>query len=225
MSLRSINDAIRWMSNHKEERGGWCLHLCQASYNAPHVHPDAISAWRAAPHKHHDDRPPRGAVVYWASSSHGSGHGHVAISLGDDHIVSTDLPRWGSIGVVPLSTPRHAWGDIYQGWTPTISGLVIPGVGSHAHSGRKDVYLNKLHYTVRNSDSVRRLQIQLNKRLKLNQSHHHLKVDGHYGPAVDHYVRVHQRKMGIKVDPEHRSYVGIKQARRLFGSKKFRIHR
>lgn len=221
--MRSVSSALSWMKNHKEGRSGMCLWTCQEAYGAPHVYPSAAVAWGHAAHKHRDDKPPRGAAVYWTGGSHG--YGHIALSLGQDHIVSTDLPNWGRIGVVSLHTPRTSWGVKYAGWTPTIGGLMIPDVGSHAHSGKKDVFVHKLKFGQRHSDSVKALQVQLNKRLKLNASHHHLRVDGHYDSHTDYRVRQWQKKIGDKPDRQHRSSIGPRQARKMFGKKNYTLHK
>lgn len=60
-----------------------------------------------------DRDPPRGAWVWWTSST----HGHVAISLGDHRIVSTDVNGPATTGTVHLSYPEQMWNHTYQGWS------------------------------------------------------------------------------------------------------------
>lgn len=218
--MRTAAQAIKWMSNHHEGRAGMCLWTVQEAYQGPHAHPNAANAWHAESGKHHGDSPPRGGIVWWTGGSHG--YGHIAIALGDDMILSTDLPRWGSIGRVHLHTPRTSWGLHYAGWSDHLDNIPIHGIGGH-HEKRKDIYVSKLRYGQRHSDSVKALQHRLNQILKLNETHHHLQVDGNYSAHTDYRVREWQRKIGDKPDKEHRSSLGPKQAAKMFG-KKYRIH-
>lgn len=222
--MRNAAGAIKWMNAHREGRAGWCLWTVQEAYAAPHVTPDAAAAWRVSAHKHHDDRPPRGALVYWTGGS--AGHGHVAIALGDDMILSTDLPRWGSIGHTHLSTPRLKWGLHYAGWTPTAGGRPISGIGAHHAAHTRDVYVSKLHYTQVHSQSVKWLQLRLNKVMHLSRNQHRpIKIDGHYGAYTDHEVRAWQASIGDRPDHEHRSSVGPRQAAKLFPRKRYQVHK
>lgn len=219
--MRSASGAIKYMSTHKEARSGWCLSTVQSAFDASHLYPNAASAWHSQTGKHHGDKPPRGGVVYWTGGSHG--YGHIAIALGDDMILSTDLPNWGSIGRVHLHTPRTSWGLHYVGWTDHMNGVPIQGLGHHGT--RPDVYVSKLHYGQRHSRSVKELQKRLNKVLHLEQSHSKLHVDGHYSAHTDHAViRWKKRKGYTRGTTPHRSFIGPKQAKRLFPSKKYDLH-
>jgi cell wall-associated NlpC family hydrolase len=54
--------------------------------------------------------------VFWTGGSHG--FGHVAISLGNGKIASSDILRTGKVDVVPLSMIQQKWGLHYAGWAP-----------------------------------------------------------------------------------------------------------
>lgn len=64
--------------------------------------------------EHHADRnPPVGAFVYWRTSNPAR---HVAVYVGGGLIATTDYPRTGSVGVVPIGALEAAgWGP-YLGW-------------------------------------------------------------------------------------------------------------
>jgi cell wall-associated NlpC family hydrolase len=77
----------------------------------------AIKNWQATPStlKHAGDwNAPAGALMYWSGGS--TGAGHVAISLGNGQIVSTDAPQRGTVGTVSARMPSDQWGQNYVGW-------------------------------------------------------------------------------------------------------------
>jgi hypothetical protein len=74
----------------------------------------AYDNWKATPAslKHAGDmNAPAGALMYW-----GGGDGHVAISLGNGSIVSTDINGSGTVGTAPASAISSKWGKPYLGW-------------------------------------------------------------------------------------------------------------
>jgi hypothetical protein len=75
-----------------------------------------------------------------------------------------------------------------------------------------DVYLSKLRYGQRDSDSVRRLQYVLNGHQKAG-----LPITGNYFDQTDAEVREDQARHVPRADPPRRSYVGRRQADHLFG--------
>lgn len=88
---------------------------------------DAEDGWKSEPdaHKHPGDRhPPAGVPVSYGGGSHDNGHR--AVSLGNGMIRSTDAPRVGFIGTVPLDWPEKNWGLRYLGWSNTCDGVLIP---------------------------------------------------------------------------------------------------
>ena len=121
--MRSVNDRIKWFRAHRPKdetgviRAGLCLRHTWMATDIPWVGlADANAALeyvRRHGHLRTNRNPPRGAWVFWWSST----HGHVAISVGDQRIVSTDVNGPGSTGEVGLGYPEIHWGHIYEGWT------------------------------------------------------------------------------------------------------------
>lgn len=65
---------------------------------------------------------PRGAIVYWIGG--GSQYGHVAISVGDGYVLSTDWPT-ARVGRVHGGTLMNAWGYTEAFWSPIINDVVV----------------------------------------------------------------------------------------------------
>lgn len=108
---------------------GYCLQASRTWAGINALYPTASIAWaHANDRKHGDRRPPRGSACYWTGGS--KGYGHIAISLGDANIRSTDA---GGRGIV--ATRTLAWFDVnwpslhYAGWADNINEVTIPGVG------------------------------------------------------------------------------------------------
>lgn len=77
----------------------------------------AVKNWQATPGtlKHPGDwNAPAGALMYWGGGS--TGAGHVAISLGNGSIISTDATGPGVVGQISARTPTDKWGHPYLGW-------------------------------------------------------------------------------------------------------------
>lgn len=77
----------------------------------------AVKNWQATPTslKHAGDwNAPAGALMYWGGGS--TGAGHVAISLGNGSIISTDATGPGVVGQISARTPTDKWGHPYLGW-------------------------------------------------------------------------------------------------------------
>lgn len=68
-----------------------------------------------------DLRPPVGALVFWAT---GGPYGHVAVYIGNGHIVSNDIndrvPGEGGVYDVEFGLIETRWGATYLGWAPPI---------------------------------------------------------------------------------------------------------
>ena len=217
--MRSASQAVasanRWHSN----KTGMCLYTVQCYFSAPWSGPYAEWSWHHWGGQHHGDKnPPAGVPVYWHNSR--SKYGHIAISLGNGRIRSTDWPGHGRIGNLTIDQMTRAWNLQYLGWSSRFSGGAIQGIGhaaSHhaASHGGAATYLKKLHYGQRDSDSVRNLQKALNA--------HHLKapgnitlpVTGYYGPKTDMVVRACQAQHGYGHDGARHSNVGPRQAGHL----------
>lgn len=86
----------------------------------------AITHWNSisASQKHPGDtNAPAGALVFWSGGS--SGAGHVALSLGNGKIVSTDYPRSGITSTTTIDAISNGWGEHYMGWSqPVFQGQV-----------------------------------------------------------------------------------------------------
>jgi hypothetical protein len=102
------------------------LWTVQEWFAAPHLHPDA---WTHAQHVDLIPGDPPAGVPIWYGPGTGSRFGHVAISLGGGRIRSTDCPRDGMVGDTDLHWPQRRWGHDYRGWSTSIGGQPIPGIG------------------------------------------------------------------------------------------------
>jgi hypothetical protein len=84
------------------------------------------SAMTAAGQAHPGDRrPPVGALLFWST---GGPYGHVAVYIGDGHIVSNDIgdraPGTGGVYLDEIGSIESKWNADYLGWAPP----VYPGV-------------------------------------------------------------------------------------------------
>jgi hypothetical protein len=78
----------------------------------------AVKNWQSTPAslRHPGDwNAPAGALMYWSGGS--TGAGHVAISLGNGSIISTDATGPGVVGVIDAKVPTNKWGHPYLGWS------------------------------------------------------------------------------------------------------------
>jgi hypothetical protein len=108
---------------------GQCLQWSRLRAGIPPRYPDAATAWEHATGKRPGDRhPPVGAAVYWTGG--GRGDGHVAISVGQGKVRSTDAPSQGQVATVPVRWPERHWGLHYAGWSNSINGYTIRGVAT-----------------------------------------------------------------------------------------------
>lgn len=107
---------------------GMCLQWSRERANIPALQPDAATAWKHAVHRHPGDKkPPRGAMVYWTGGS--KGYGHIAVSLGNGKIRSSDSGGSGRPATVDIDWPTRTWGMPYAGWADNVNDRVIPDVG------------------------------------------------------------------------------------------------
>jgi hypothetical protein len=114
-SLSAVTAAI----NKAKSTTRWAVGMCDnfvanmygfsaSGYNT------ATDNWNATPAnlKHPGDmNAPAGALMYWSG-----GDGHVAISLGNGSIVSTDIGGNGTVTTAPASAITQKWGKSYTGW-------------------------------------------------------------------------------------------------------------
>jgi len=154
---------------------------------------------------------PRGAFIAWKYGQ----NGHAALGYGDGKIVTTDPTNDpGGTGVEPLSYPER-WGasSSKRVYTDQYNGVRF-AIGEPASVSHGPVYLSKLVYGQKDSDSVKRLQLHLNGHPL--QGGHTLEISGNYLDGTDGEVRLCQSQHGFGNDPAEASSVGPKQAAHLF---------
>lgn len=106
---------------------GRCLEWSREQAGIPSKYADAATAWRhASGRRPADPNPPRGAAVYWVGGSRG--YGHIAISLGNGTVRSSDAGGSGQVGTIPINRLTSEWNLQYAGWANSINGYRIPGV-------------------------------------------------------------------------------------------------
>lgn len=129
---------------------GFCLRFIRTLWGASGGIPDPnteIPSLQKAGHITNDMNPPIGAPVWFQ----GGTHGHVAIVSkyvnGVPYIITTDYPKKGSVGEVPLSELQSAWGNLkYQGWSSVINnktlnlGAAGGGNGNVTNPSSNDVF-------------------------------------------------------------------------------------
>lgn len=124
---RTPTEAVRWTERRGDIPGGagWCKRETRSAYDVPSDgSSDATEAWGRTRFRHtNGTTPPFGAVCWWTGGR--NNHGHVAISLGDGRIRSTDLPRSGRWGTVSRQDPARLWGLQYVGWSEDIDGVRV----------------------------------------------------------------------------------------------------
>jgi cell wall-associated NlpC family hydrolase len=117
--------ALRRAERYVGTVGPWshrCLRFVRKVYGLPARDPSAIAAWHESRSRHKGDRlPPAGVPVFWS----GGGPGHVALSLGDGWVLTSDYPSAGRVTRVSISTLRTAWHLQYLGWTDDLEGVVV----------------------------------------------------------------------------------------------------
>ncbi len=89
-----------------------CLNFVTIAYGHGGGHPTAISHWNAVPEsKRHSPNTvaPPGALMFW-------GPNHVALSLGNNVLVSVDVLGTGRAWIVDFATIQAVWGLQYLGW-------------------------------------------------------------------------------------------------------------
>lgn len=210
--MRSASEAVRYARRYTHYRVGYCLNFVQTMIAAPWSGPSAIWAWNHAQHKHrHDKNPPPGVPVYWS----GGRYGHIAISVGGGRVRSTDWPSRGRVSETSIDSISRAWGKRYEGWAEDIGGRRISGIRAArptSHARTTNVYVNKLHYGSKNSDSVKAAQ----RRLIALGFHIPSGATGNWFGQTDRAARAWQAKIGDRADRAGHSSFGPRQTARLF---------
>jgi hypothetical protein len=118
---RSVAEMMDWVrkevDNPHENYLRKCGHFSAAAFGwKASGENTALDQWNHASEKHAGDtNPPAGALVFWKT---GNPAGHVAVSMGNGMVASSDIRRPGKIDIVPLSEITTKWHADYQGWTP-----------------------------------------------------------------------------------------------------------
>jgi hypothetical protein len=118
--------SARNAENDRVNSPGYCLQQTRMWCGIGGRYGDAATAWRNTNDRHPGDRTnvPRGAAVYWTGGSHG--YGHIALSLGNGKVRSTDAGGRGRVATVDLGWVERAWGLRYAGWAWDINEVTIP---------------------------------------------------------------------------------------------------
>lgn len=136
--------------------------------------------------------------------------------------------RISEVGAEGNVTGPHLHFEYHSGknlWSCSVMrdpAVVIAHAGGGGPVGTTKIYLDKLKYGQKDSDSVKELQRQLNKiSLRGGQE---LPITGNYGDMTDQEVRLWQAQIvGDTPDPPKQSFLGPKQARRMFPSPPYTI--
>lgn len=117
--MTTAAQAIAKAKSFKSYAVGMCDRFVAEAYGfSSSGYATAVKNWQGTPTslKHPGDwNAPAGALMYWSGGS--TGAGHVAISLGNGSIISTDATGPGTVGVIDARVPTNKWGHPYLGWT------------------------------------------------------------------------------------------------------------
>jgi len=132
-AAQALAQARNWIG--RTGYSGHCLSFVRSMWGAAGMGGTANNAWdRAAASGNtvtDGSLPPIGAPVFFYDSSGKAGAvGHVAIVSkyvnGKPYIITTDYPRKGSIGEVPMDQLESAWGNLhYVGWSKSINNKTL----------------------------------------------------------------------------------------------------
>lgn len=115
---------------------GYCQQQTRQWSGIAALYGDAATAWENTNDRHPGDRhPPRGAHVFWKGGS--KGYGHVAMSLGNQQIRSTDAGGSGVVATRHIDWVTQNWGLPYAGWAWDNNEVTIPH-GSSAPPAEED---------------------------------------------------------------------------------------
>jgi hypothetical protein len=172
-----------------------CLQQVREWWGVPSKYPSAISAWRNARYKY-SGVPPKGAPVFYS----GGQYGHVAFSLGNGYVRSTDAAGTGRVGTVPLNWFKANWGYTYLGWTRDLNGVTLPFPVTVTTLPAVDLSL--LVTAARTNPPMATKKVTYSQTVYVERALAKIgylgstSVDGHYGKAtIDAYARW-QRSLG-----------------------------
>lgn len=148
--------AARNAENDRVNDPGMCLQQVRMWCGIGARYADATTAWKNTNDRHPGDKTniPRGAAVYWTGGS--KGYGHIALSLGNGKVRSTDSGGRGKVATVDLGWVERTWGMPYAGWAWDINEVPIPHVDPDKDTGWEQVRRQLL--AVLNSDLAKAIQ-------------------------------------------------------------------
>jgi hypothetical protein len=122
----SATTSARNAENDRTNDPGMCLQQVRMWCGIGGRYGDAATAWRNTNDRHPGDKTdiPRGAAVYWTGGS--KGYGHIALSLGNGKVRSTDAGGRGRVATVDIGWVERTWGQTYAGWAWDINEVTIP---------------------------------------------------------------------------------------------------
>lgn len=127
MLPRTGGNAVSYAKSQAERRVYWrpglCLKFSRTCFNVAAKYPDAKTAWHNAKHRHPpgQKRPPAATLVFFRIGV----HWHVAPSVGNGNIATTDFPILGYIGVVPIIALEREWNCVMEGWTEDVNDVRV----------------------------------------------------------------------------------------------------
>ena len=128
--LRSPKASVAAARRQLTCKVGMCLSYVQEWLGGVHGIPVAAAAWDASKQKHPGDKnPPAGVPVFWHPRPGGSKFGHIALSVGNGRIRTTDFPKRGMVSETKIDNIQKRWGLVYAGWAGDMPPAGdIPGV-------------------------------------------------------------------------------------------------
>jgi hypothetical protein len=108
---------------------GECLRAVRTWLEVPPLHPTAAAAWAGLPPgEKRYSTPPAGAPVWFRDLG---AAGHVALSVGDGWVITTDIPVPGAVSVVTISEIEGDWEATCLGWSVSINGRLLEFLAGH----------------------------------------------------------------------------------------------
>lgn len=104
---------------------GMCLQWSRECAGIGPRYPDATTAWHNATQRRIGSlvTPPRGVFVYWTGGARG--FGHIAVSLGNGLVRSSDAGGSGRIATVRIAWVEQTWGHRFAGWADNVNGVTL----------------------------------------------------------------------------------------------------
>lgn len=217
---------IKWFLDHNPNGSGMCAQHSWHSLGGDYGNPPKWGCANAnevydkvkASGRFWTGTPKKGALILWRYGN--NGHAAICYNHSGEDICTTD-PNGdpGGSGIESIEYPEK-WGASAGSriYTDQYNKVRFP-IGSESGdtypkptSGT--VYLSKLKYGVKNSDSVWYLQNRLNSHTL--EGGEDLPLTGNYLDETDEEVRLCQQQHGYGNDPKNKSFIGESQAHHLF---------